>query len=131
MVSKTKSKTKKGRKQSKVSKKSKPLKRTTLKKPTSKKTHASAQRKKKTSRKPKSVIAAPSPVSPITRDDKLPVNEEILLSSSSEEANSAINGTQENPIIDTEHTIDNDESITSDLDEGEVIPDNDDVSKPL
>lgn len=130
MVSKTKSKTKKGGKRSKVSKKSKPLKRT-IKKPTSKKTHASAQRKKKTSRKPKSVIAAPSPASPITRDDKLSVSEEILLSSSSEEANPAINGTQENPIIDTEITRDNDESITSDLDEGQGIPDNDDASKPF
>ena len=59
------------------------------------------------------------------------VNEEILLSSSSEEANPAINGTQENPIIDTEITRDNDESITSDLDEGQVIPDNDDASKPF
>ena len=130
MVSKTKSKIKKGGKRSKVSKKLKPLKRT-IKKPTSKKTHDPAQRKKKTSRKPKSVIAAPSPASPITRDDKLSVNEEILLSSSSEEANPAINGTQENPIIDTEITRDDDESITSDLDEGQVIPDNDDASKPF
>jgi hypothetical protein len=130
MVSKTKSKIKKGGKRSKVSKKSKPLKRT-IKKPTSKKTHASAQRKKKTSRKPKSVIAAPSPASPITRDDKLSVNEEILLSSSSEEANPAINGTQENAIIDTGITRDNDESITSDLDEGQGIPDNDDASNPF